>query len=575
MNVLIQCQSYFLHQQQQLLKYFPFFFSIFNSHTPLSPSSNSLQYHQQLSIKSLHQHTILFCKQIKLTTLFQRHQLIANLIISITRSKFLWKINQIFLYIQNTTKNMKNTHKLSPNQKTLQIYNYQEMLQYEYMSQQLKDQLMFIIDSSNYQISIKDALEIIKSENFLETHKALIQLRKTLSVLFFQQFNKNFDQAEILTNELIPLLFYLIEFGSTYILKLEATQIISIFAGGKSDISRIIFENGIVRLSQTILKNNHPELSMLMMVILGKLAGDSIQYRDCILQVCNLNRIISNMQLRYEATYVWCLANLCIGRPSPKFEIIRPAFNIFMKVIMYEPTQTNIKMMNDAIWALGYMLDGEPTRIQILIDNGIIIRLIQLMHQCNFVSILRIFECIFQGSQEQISYLLECGFLSQIRNILDPKSREKSGNMLQTFAATETLFKVLSNQYFLISLFHSLMGENQDIRGDALEMIGNAVQHGTNEDVNQMVKNKLIQSILGMLELSQIKEIQSHHLKKGLEILIKVLRKGEIRSKDRQNNQYFTLFIEIEGKGVIQKLLSSKQDDVAKYAYIFKQEFTI
>ncbi|CAD8193839.1 unnamed protein product [Paramecium octaurelia] len=460
---------------------------------------------------------------------------------------------------------MKNSQKLSGNQKIQQIYNYEEMLEQEEMSKQLKNQLIVILNTSNEQISVKDAVEAIKSENILETHKALIQLRKTLSVLLFQQFNKNFDQAEIFTNELVPLLFYLIEFGSTYIIKLEATQIISIFAGGKSDISRIIFENGIVQLALSILQNDNPELSMLLMVILGKLAGDSIQYRDCILQACNLDRIILNMELRYEATYVWCLANLCIGRPSPKFEIIRPAFNIFAKVIMYEPTQTNIKMMNDAIWALGYMLDGEPSRITILIDQGIVSRLIELMHQCNFVSILRIFECIFQGNQEQIRFLLECGFLSQIRNILDPKSREKSGNMIQTFAATETLFKVLSNQNFLISLFNSLQDENSELRGDALEMIGNAVQHGTNEDVNQMVKNKLIQSVLGMLELAQVIELPSIHLKKGLEILIKILRKGEIRSKDRQNNQYFTVFMQINGK----------DDDVAKYAYIFKQEFTL
>lgn len=98
------------------------------------------------------------------------------------------------------------------------------------------------------------------------------------------------------------------------------------------------------------------------------MAGESIQYRDCILQVCNLEAIIQKMELKYEATYVWCLANMCIGRPSPKFELIRPAFNIFMKVIMYEPTPINIKMINDAIWALGYMLDGEPTRINILIE---------------------------------------------------------------------------------------------------------------------------------------------------------------------------------------------------------------
>ena len=36
--------------------------------------------------------------------------------------------------------------------------------------------------------------------------------------------------------------------------------------------------------------------------------------------------------------------------------------------------------MNDAIWALGYILDGEPTRIATLIDHGIIERLIQLMY---------------------------------------------------------------------------------------------------------------------------------------------------------------------------------------------------
>ncbi|CAK67663.1 unnamed protein product (macronuclear) [Paramecium tetraurelia] len=457
---------------------------------------------------------------------------------------------------------MKNSQKLSGNQKIQQIYNYEEMLEQEEMSKQLKNQLIVILNTSNEQISVKDAVEAIKSENILEAHKALIQLRKTLS---------NFDQAEIFTNEL----HIHNKIGSYMLNQLYILEIISIFAGGKSDISRIIFENGIVQLALSILQNDNPELSMLLMVILGKLAGDSIQYRDCILQACNLDRIILKMELRYEATYVWCLANLCIGRPSPKFEMIRPAFNIFAKVIIYEPTQTNIKMMNDAIWALGYMLDGEPSRITILIDQGIVSRLIELMHQCNFVSILRIFECIFQGNQEQIRFLLDCGFLSQIRNILDPKSREKSSNMIQTFAATETLFKVLSNQNFLISLFNSLQDQNSELRGDALEIIGNAVQHGTNEDVNQMVKNKLIQSVLQMLELAQIMEIPSIHLKKGLEILIKILRKGEIRSKDRQNNQYFTVFMQINGNDVIQKLLSNKQDDVEKYAYIFKQEFTL
>ena len=43
-----------------------------------------------------------------------------------------------------------------------------------------------------------------------------------------------------------------------------------------------------------------------------------------------------------------------------------------------------------------------------------------------------------------------------------------------------------------------------------------------------MVKNRLIQYLLRMLELAHEKEIASVQLKKGLEILIKILRKGQV-----------------------------------------------
>lgn len=32
----------------------------------------------------------------------------------------------------------------------------------------------------------------------------------------------------------------------------------------------------------------------------------------------------------------------------------------------------NIKMINDAIWALGYMINGEQNRITTLINSGIV-----------------------------------------------------------------------------------------------------------------------------------------------------------------------------------------------------------
>lgn len=45
-----------------------------------------------------------------------------------------------------------------------------------------------------------------------------------------------------------------------------------------------------------------------------------------------------------------------------------------------------------------------------------------------------------------------------------------------------------------------------------------------------------------MFDIASEKEISSIHLKKGIEILSKVLRKGEIRINDNNENKYFTIF---------------------------------
>ncbi|CAD8045093.1 unnamed protein product [Paramecium primaurelia] len=463
---------------------------------------------------------------------------------------------------------MKNSQKLGGIKKLQQNSNHEDLVDQEQICQTLKDEIIQILRMDEDHIAVIDTINALRSENFIESHKAIIKLRRTLS---------NFDQAEQIAkeNELIPILFHIIQFGSTYLLKLEAAQIISILAAGRSEITRIIMQNGILQLSLTVLDGNQSELIMLIITILGKLAGESVKYRDSILQACSIEKIISKMESKYKSIYIWCLANLCIGRPSPKFDKIQSAFEIFAQVIMEEFNQQNLKMINDAIWALGYMIDGEPNRIAALINSGVVPQLINLLPMGNFVSILRIFECIFYGTEDQINYLLECGFIAHIRMIVDPKSREKSGDMIQTFAATETLFKVLSNQNFLVSLFRSLCDDNSNLRGDVLEVIGNAIQHGTNEDINHLVKNGLIKYLLRMFEIANEKEIASNHLKKGLEMLIKIIRKGEIKAKDNKSNQFFIIFVQLDGINVIQKLLSYKQDDVAKYALIFKQEFAI
>lgn len=41
----------------------------------------------------------------------------------------------------------------------------------------------------------------------------------------------------------------------------------------------------------------------------------------------------------------------------------------------------------------------------------------------------------------------------------------------------------------MVSLFRALSEDNNNLRGDALELIGRAISHGTNDDANYLVNN--------------------------------------------------------------------------------------
>lgn len=70
----------------------------------------------------------------------------------------------------------------------------------------------------------------------------------------------------------------------------------------------------------------------------------------------------------------WALSNLCRGRPLPKFNLVKAAIPTLCAVLI---NSTESEVLTDAAWALSYLSDGDETRIDMVIQTGVIPALVR------------------------------------------------------------------------------------------------------------------------------------------------------------------------------------------------------
>jgi len=92
---------------------------------------------------------------------------------------------------------------------------------------------------------------------------------------------------------------------------------------------------------------------------LGNLAGDNVNIRNTIIARFAVDPISQLMMATPPGTSFcrnvsWTLANLCRGRPVPKFRDIKPAIIALAKVLI---ENTSKEIISDICWAFSYVTD--------------------------------------------------------------------------------------------------------------------------------------------------------------------------------------------------------------------------
>lgn len=152
------------------------------------------------------------------------------------------------------------------------------------------------------------------------------------------------------------------------------------------------------------------------------IAGDDVEARDYVLSLNAVPAIVtafnSMSRLSTIRNAAWTMSNLCRGKPSPDFAVIRPLLIVLTRLILSEDMETVV----DAMWALSYMSDGSNDRIQEVIDSGICPRIVELLgvQIGKYITpVLRTVGNIVTGTDSQTQHLISLNILPALLHLLD------------------------------------------------------------------------------------------------------------------------------------------------------------
>ena len=137
-------------------------------------------------------------------------------------------------------------------------------------------------------------------------------------------------------------------------------------ASGDSEHTQLLFDHGAVQVLINLLKSDHIEVMEQAIWCLGNMAGDSTKIRDAILYAGVIEPISyilmhnGNLSHSFKRNASWTLSNLCRGKPSPPFELVKEALPALGKILMEHDSE---EIITDILWAFSYVSDGTDNKM--------------------------------------------------------------------------------------------------------------------------------------------------------------------------------------------------------------------
>ncbi|KAJ6232378.1 importin subunit alpha-4 [Anaeramoeba flamelloides] len=389
------------------------------------------------------------------------------------------------------------------------------------------------------EFDLKEALNRLPQiVNQLTCENPQLQFQATQQIRMILAIETDPPIDQVVSYDIIPTLVNFLRQSKNEALQFEAAWTLTNIASGTSKHTELIVKSNTIPVFVELIRSSNEKTQEQAIWALGNIGKNA----------------------------AWSLSNLCRGKPSPDFEMIKKVLPILLELL-----KTQVKLIIiDACWSLAHLSSNSLINIQTILDANIcpiLAKLIKMESPEIRAPVLRCIGNLVTGNHKQTQMVLDCNILSSLKGLLLIGTTffrtETCWALSNICAGTYQQIQMVIEAGFLPCLKNIIMNDSFPVQKQAGWALANMIDGGLKSQIRYLANNGAIPQLCNMLLIND-----GLILKVTLSAIEKVLKIGEDDAQKNGfiQNKYIICFEESDGFQKIDKLQNHSNRSVSMLA---------